>query len=136
LHLFILNFIHRRNIEACQPMVPLDSFMCGCKRDIMSHTCPLVTPYWLFVLRYSLNILNNFLKENLKTSWNFASHDYVMVYIKNLLKIRHCQKNSSPFTSVLLFKNTSYNVFKMFLGIFHSLDRCQTFRVYIPIHWK
>jgi hypothetical protein len=33
----------------------------------------------------------------------------------------------------LLHKNTSYNVFKMFLGIFHSLDQFQKFKVYIPI---
>ncbi len=67
-----------------QPMVPLDSFMCEHKQDIMSHTCPLVIPYWVFVLEYSLNILNNFFKENLEI---FSSHDDVMFYIKTLLKI-------------------------------------------------
>jgi len=57
-----------------------------------------------------------------------------MVYIKKLPKICHFQKNLSPFTNPLLLKNTSYNVFKMLLGISHSLDSFQNFRIYIPIH--
>jgi len=35
---------------------------------------------------------------------------------------------------LLLLKSTDYNVFKKFLGIFHSLYRFQTLRVYIPIY--
>jgi hypothetical protein len=54
-----------------------------------------------------------------------------MVYI-NFFKKNLIVKNIKVHLKVLvLLKNTSYNVFKMFLGIFHSLDQFQTFRVYI-----
>jgi hypothetical protein len=98
---------------------------------------PLVIPYWVFVLEYSLNILNNFFKKNLETSWKFSSHNYVMVYIKTLLNIMSFSlKFKFIYKFFLLFKNISYNVFKVFLGVFHSLDWFQTFRVYISIHWN
>jgi hypothetical protein len=34
----------------------------------------------------------------------------------------------------LLFKSTSYNVFKKKLGVFNSLDPFQFYRIYIPIY--
>jgi len=44
-----------------------------------------------------------------------------MVYIINMLKIYHLKKKLH-LQVLLLFKNIGYNVFKVFLGIFHSLD--------------
>jgi hypothetical protein len=46
----------------------------------------------IFLKSYEQKFLNFFEK-----SLNFSSHYYVMVHIKTLLKICHCQKNSSPF---------------------------------------
>ncbi len=92
--------------------------------------------YWVFILEYYWNTLNKSLPKNLEKSWKFSSQYYVMVYIKKLLQICHFQKNSSPFTSPFSILKHWYNVFKVFLGICHSLDWFQTFRVYIPIHWK
>jgi hypothetical protein len=81
---------------------------------------PWVIAYWVFILGYFKNILNNFFKILILKKK--SSHYYVMVHIKNLLKICHCQKNSSPFTSPLIIKNIGDNVFKMFFDIFHSLN--------------
>jgi len=53
-----------------------------------------------------------------------------MVYIINMLKIYHLKKKLH-LQVLLLFKNIGYNVFKVFLGIFHSLDWFQTFDIYI-----
>jgi hypothetical protein len=68
-----------------------------------------------------------------KNSWKFSSYYIIIFYIinmpKNIIKIYHLQ-------ILPLFKNIGYNVFKLFLGIFHSLDWFQTFNIYIPIHWK
>jgi hypothetical protein len=57
-----------------------------------------------------------------------------MVYIKNLSKNVIVKKIQIHLQMFLLFKNIGYNDFKMFLGIFHSLNWFQTFKVYIPIH--
>jgi hypothetical protein len=61
-----------------------------------------------------------------------------MVYIKKLLNICHCQKFQIHLQVLLLLKNTSYNVFKMFLGIFHSLDWLEYIYQYIEnnIMWN
>jgi len=67
-------------------------------------------------------ILLEYFEQKLSKKIKFSSHYYFMVYVKNLLKICDCQKNSNLFTSFLLLKNTNYNIFKIFLGIFHSLD--------------
>jgi hypothetical protein len=45
-----------------------------------------------------------------------------MVYIKILLKYVIFKKNQVHLQVFLLFKNIGFNVFKMFLGIFHLLD--------------
>jgi hypothetical protein len=95
-----------------------------------------VIAYWVFILKYSWNLLSKSFLKNLEKSWNFSSHYYVMVYIKNLLRICHCQKNSSPFTIPFIIQKIGYNVFKMLLGIFHSLYQFQKNWIYIPIHWK
>jgi len=65
-----------------------------------------------------------------------SSDYYVMVYIKNLLKICHCQKIQVHLQVLLLLKSIGNNAFQMFLGIFHLLNWFQNFRIYIPIHWK
>jgi hypothetical protein len=44
-----------------------------------------------------------------------------MIYIKYLLKISHFQ-NQVHLQVFLLFKSIGYNVFKVTLGIFHSLN--------------
>ncbi len=72
-----------------------------------------------------------FLKKSLKLKKIITL--CVMVYINFFLKICYCQVHLQV---LLLFKNISYNVFKMLLSIFHSLDWFQTFKVYIPMHWK
>jgi hypothetical protein len=43
-----------------------------------------------------------FLKYFEQNSLKFPSHYYVMVYIKKILKICHCQKNSNPFSSLFI----------------------------------
>jgi hypothetical protein len=45
-----------------------------------------------------------------------------MVYIKKLLKNVIFKKIQIHLQVFLLLKNTSYNAFKVFLDIFHSLD--------------
>jgi len=79
---------------------------------------------------YSRTFLEYFEQKSLK----FSSHYYVMVYIKNLSKNVIVKKIQIHLQMLLLFKNIGYNDFKMFLGIFHSLNWFQTFKVYIPIH--
>ncbi len=93
------------------------------------HSPSWVTAYWVFILEYSWNILNKFF-------YKFSSHYYIMVYIKNLLEICHVKKIQAHLQVHLLLKNIGYTVLKMLLGIFHSLDWFQTFRIYIPIHLK
>jgi hypothetical protein len=91
-----------------------------------------VIVYWVFILKYFWNILNKKIWRSLK----FSLHYYVMVYIKNLLNICDCKKNSSPFTSLFIALKHWLQCFQMFLGIFHSSDWFQTYRLYIPIHWQ
>jgi hypothetical protein len=40
----------------------------GANKISRATLAPLGTPYWVFVLEYSLNILNKSFKENLETS--------------------------------------------------------------------
>jgi len=54
-----------------------------------------------------------------------------MIYIKKLLKICHFQKNQVYLQILLLLKNIGYHVFKVILGIFHSLNWFWTFKLYI-----
>jgi hypothetical protein len=51
---------------------------------------PLRVAYWVFILKYSWNILNTSLLKNLLKYSKFSSHYYAKVYIKNLLKICYC----------------------------------------------
>jgi len=44
---------------------------------------PWVTIYWVFILKYSWNLLNTNLFKNLEKSLKFPSHYYVVIYIKN-----------------------------------------------------
>jgi len=63
------------------------------------HLPPWVTAYWVFIPKYFWNILDkSFLKNHFK-NLKLSSDYCVMVYIKKLLKICHCQKHSNPFTS-------------------------------------
>ncbi len=114
----------------------LPSFLSQEGANRISWAGPWVIAYWVFILKYSWNLLSKSFLKNFEKSWNFSSHYYVMVYIKNLLRICHCQKNSSPFTIPFIILKIGYNVFKMLLGIFHSLYQFQKIWIYIPIHWK
>jgi hypothetical protein len=66
---------------------------------------PWVITYWVFILGYFQSLLNKLLLRDLEKYFKISSHYYVMVYIKNILKIYHCQKNSSPFTSPFITLN-------------------------------
>jgi hypothetical protein len=71
------------------------------------------------------NIFGIFWKRKLnffEKSQKFILHYYVIVYIRNLLKLCHFPK-----IQVHL---------QVFLGVFHSLNWFQTFTIHIPIHWK
>jgi hypothetical protein len=78
---------------------------------------PWVTTYWMFTQRYFKNLLNNFFFKKIEKSWKCSSHYYVMVYIKKLLKICHCQKASSPFTSPFI-KKTLVTMFSKCFWVF------------------
>jgi hypothetical protein len=86
------------------------------------HLTPWVIIYRVFILKYSWNIFNKSVFLIILKSLKFSSHYYVTIYIQNLLKICHCKKIQVHVQVFLLFKNTGYNVFKVFFGIFHSLN--------------
>jgi hypothetical protein len=69
--------------------------------DYEPHPSFWVIAYWVFILKYFWNILNkSFLKilKNLEIIITLLC----MVYIKNLLKLCHFQKNSNPFINLSL----------------------------------
>jgi hypothetical protein len=107
-----------------------------CKWDIINQTHSL-DDYLLGV--YFKIFLESFEQRSLKNLEKYLNfHHTIMLWLllKNLLKLCHVKKNSNPLQILLLFKNIGYNVFKMFLVIFQSLDQFQKIQVYIPIHWK
>jgi hypothetical protein len=59
---------------------------------------PWVIVYWVFILEYSWNILNNFLKKSFKIFKIFVILLLYGLHLKFAKKC-DCQKNSSPFAS-------------------------------------
>jgi hypothetical protein len=104
----------------------------GCKWDNINCTCPLG---WLLIGCLFWNILKIFWTfKSFKKSWKFSSHYYVMVYINNLPKLWKFQKISNPLTSSFIVLKHWLQCFKVFLGIFHSLNYFQTIYTYICIY--
>jgi hypothetical protein len=75
---------------------------------------------------YSLIFLESFEQKSLKISLKIFKifitllyHSLQQNFAKNMSLLK---KFKFMYKVLLLFKNIGYNVFKMFLGIFHSLD--------------
>jgi len=110
----------------------------GCKWNNTSHTHPFG---WLLMgclfwnTKYFWNILNksffNFFKKKFKifiTLLCYGLH-------KKIAEIMSFSKKNQVHLQVLLSsKMITYNGFQVLLGVFHSFDWFQTFRIDIPTH--
>jgi len=113
-----------------------ESMVKGANRISWATPAPLGDCLLGVYFRTFLEYFEQFFLKNILKSLKFSLDYYVMVYIKNLLKIWHCQKIQVHLQVLLLLKSIGYNVFKMFLGIFHLLNWFQKNLIYILIHWK
>jgi hypothetical protein len=92
-----------------------------------------VIAYWASISRI---FLKSFEQKSLKKSWKIFK---IFITLLRYGLHKTFAKNmsfSKKFKSIYKSFYCLKALVTMLLGIFHSLDRFQNFRLYIPIHWK